>query len=566
MDKIDSSSRRLAVSLLAIAGTLGAINAWSVRFSMNPDGISYLDLSDALLQSGWRGVINAYWSPLYPVLLGLANATLTPSVYWEFASAHLVNFVVYLLALLSFRYLLNGLIRCNREYRMAARPEESGTSIPDWSWIVVGYTMFMWVSLRLITIRVVSPDMLVSALIYLIVGVLLRIEMGEKNWKTFTLLGCLLGLSYLAKSPMFVMAVLFLGIATMLVRKQGRTIRGPLLSALIFLLISSPLITALSTLKGRVTFGESAKLNYAWYVNGVKGPFHWQGGPEGAGVPEHPTRLISAGPAIYEFSEPVGGTYPAWYDPSYWYEGVTLHFNLANQAAAILQNVQKYWWIFFPVQGGLIVVGVLLCVMLARSGLNAGAIAGAWSVLTPALAGLIMFCLVDVVPRYVGAYVLLLWLGVLSCLSAVRSSFTRKSRLSIVVLILVMPALSLVSSTVADVGDVFHDLQRPSEASNTQFQIADGCARAGLHPGDRVGIIGPAFLQYWARLARVKVIAELPVVDSSCWNSPSVRDHIIGVFVKAGANAVVSEHVPPVLIGSQWRKIEYTDISVYRLP
>jgi len=44
---------------------LGLVHAWVGRYSMNPDGISYLDMGEALVRRDWQSAINAYWSPLF---------------------------------------------------------------------------------------------------------------------------------------------------------------------------------------------------------------------------------------------------------------------------------------------------------------------------------------------------------------------------------------------------------------------------------------------------------------------------------------------------------------------
>lgn len=84
-----------------VAAVLGIIHAWSVRHEVNPDGINYLDLSDAVLDGNWELLANATWSPLYPVLLGISRWIARPSPYWEFTTAHALNFILFLLCRLS---------------------------------------------------------------------------------------------------------------------------------------------------------------------------------------------------------------------------------------------------------------------------------------------------------------------------------------------------------------------------------------------------------------------------------------------------------------------------------
>src|SRR6266516_3640234 len=97
---------RLRILCWCVALILGAAEAWATRFSRNPDGISYLDIGDAYWRGDWHNAINAYWSPLYSLILGLFIKVLRPTPHWEYSLEHLVNFLIYVAALASFEFLL----------------------------------------------------------------------------------------------------------------------------------------------------------------------------------------------------------------------------------------------------------------------------------------------------------------------------------------------------------------------------------------------------------------------------------------------------------------------------
>src|SRR4026209_1598143 len=97
--------------MVILACLFGAIGAWLMRGAMNPDGISYLDLSDQWLEHPFRGVVNGYWSPAYPLVLALFRFVLRPSPGHEFQVVHLANFAIYLVALLTFSFLVSELLR-----------------------------------------------------------------------------------------------------------------------------------------------------------------------------------------------------------------------------------------------------------------------------------------------------------------------------------------------------------------------------------------------------------------------------------------------------------------------
>ncbi len=166
-------ARWLQAFLWSVAIGLGLFHAWVNRYVMGSDGISYLDMGDAYLRGDWQMAINGYWSPLYSWLLGLALLVLKPSPYWEFPVVHLVNFIIYLGALLCFAFLLNEVIHHQR-VKDDAVAGGGLVGLPEWDWMVLGYTLFMWSSLELITLWYVTPDMCVAAFVLLILCCLAR--------------------------------------------------------------------------------------------------------------------------------------------------------------------------------------------------------------------------------------------------------------------------------------------------------------------------------------------------------------------------------------------------------
>ena len=75
---------------------LGFLHAWMGRYSMNVDGMSYLDVGYSFFRRDWANAVNAWWSPLYPWTVGLVLGLAKPSPRWEFPLVHLVDFVGFL--------------------------------------------------------------------------------------------------------------------------------------------------------------------------------------------------------------------------------------------------------------------------------------------------------------------------------------------------------------------------------------------------------------------------------------------------------------------------------------
>src|SRR5215467_3256024 len=96
--------RKLVASLWAVAVFLGLCQAWSWRFYIEPDGVSYIEIAHAYIQRDFVRAVNAYWSPLYSWLLALVISIAHVPEYREATVLHLVNFINYLLSLASFAF------------------------------------------------------------------------------------------------------------------------------------------------------------------------------------------------------------------------------------------------------------------------------------------------------------------------------------------------------------------------------------------------------------------------------------------------------------------------------
>ncbi|HYP25369.1 MAG TPA: hypothetical protein VE262_01510 [Blastocatellia bacterium] len=558
--------RRVTLWFRAIAVTLGLPHAWAVRHAMNPDGISYLDMADAYMKGDWGTALNAQWSPMYSWILGLANILVKPGPGLEFPLVHFVNFLIYLAALAGFEYFMREMSRDSGE--VSARP-------PEWVWRVVGYTLFIWVSLVLIPFELTCPDMIVACIVYVGSGLLLRIRRGHSGKGVFALLGLILAAGYLAKAPMFLLGFVFLlagGFASGSIRKALPRVG---LAGAVFLAACAPLIVALSASKGRFSFGESGRLNYAWYVNDVTRFVHWQGEGHGHGAPLHPTRKIHEAPDVYEFAAPIRATYPPWYDPSYWYEGVEPRFDLKGQAR-LLGSMAFIWWdIFINTQIVLIAMAFFLFYLAGRPRLLLKALARQWLLFAPALSAFAMYSLVNLEPRYVAPFVVLFWAGLFrAALSRAGLSRSRglpaRAPASAAVTLAVVLLLPLSASI------LFKSVQAPSESARAQAEVARALSEMGVDQGDGVGVIGDSFRAYWARLARVRIVAEIaspgplgeiPAADADrFWTaSEEVRARVLNIFANAGAEVIVADGLPLLFPGEGWQRIGQTGYYFYRL-
>lgn len=99
------------------------------------------------------------------------------------------------------------------------------------------------------------------------------------------------------------------------------------------------------------------------------------------------------------------------------------------------------------------------------------------------------------------------------------------------------------------------------------WQAADGVRSIEIHTGEEVGFIGDVLDCYWAHLAGVKIVAEIPPEGAFVfWTSSSEeQDRILKVFTKSGANVVVTDLSVPSVVSASWQRIGTTDYSMHPL-
>ncbi len=557
----------IAFGLIAVV--LGFCHVWADHhYLTNADAMSYLDIAEAYLRRDWQTAVNAYWGPLYSWLIALALLIVRPSPYWKFSVIHLVNFAIYLFALGCFAFLIQELVDFNRS-RKDALLAAGLVMLPGWALVALGYPLFIWSSLYLLFLAIESPDMLLASFLYLACGLLLRIRRLPSKWLSFVFLGTVLGFGYLAKSVMLPIAVVFLVASLISIGNLRRAWPRVALAVALFLLIAGPFVFAISRAKGRLTFGDSGNLNYLWSINRVPAP-HWQGGLPGHGTPKHPTRRVFDTPPVYEFGDPVGGTYPVWYDPTYWYDGSVSHFDFRRQLRVSGGAAQSYYDLFqkWGLQFGLL-VGLLTLYLMGRRGrLLLFDLTHYWSLIVPPAAGIGLYFLVNVQGRYVASFLVLLWL---SLFSAVRLPYTPESqRLARVIPIVLMAVVTItaVASSSREVTLTARQLVVGEDPSaHEQWQVAEGLREMGIVPGDKVAFIGNSFRAFWANLLRLRIVAEVPrdSADSFWVADETKRQQVISAFARTSAKAIVAEKRPAGADTSGWQKIRDTNYYVYLL-
>jgi hypothetical protein len=396
--------------------------------------------------------------------------------------------------------------------------------------LTLGYLIFTICSLHLIKIWAVTPDLLMSAFVYLAAGVIVRLRLGIVSRLNFVLLGLVLGLGYLAKAIMFPLALAFLVAGFFSVKEKRAAARGAGCALLVFLVVTLPYVALISNVRGKATLGDAGRLTYAKHVNRVQYP-HWQGDSLGNGTPKNPSRKIFDCPPIYEFGTPVAGTYPISHDPAYWYEGLAARFDLRNQLYRLLASTQFYLDLFVFQHGGLLFGIVALHLLGVRR--PARDLVRRWALVIPSAAALGFYALVSAEGRYVGIFAVLLWSELLANIRLHDTGLHRKlssvlSGVMILFLVFGIAAFNL-EGIRKFTGKGLQDplIVKHARSPSWPGEVALELHKLGLRQGDKTAVIGYAFDSYWARLGRIRIVAEMFgwQADPFWFGSPDFQAH-----------------------------------------
>jgi len=555
-----TSARSPEFLLTCVTVCLGLIHTWTGRFAMNPDGMSYLDVGDSFFRRGWANAINAWWSPLYPWTIGIVLGIFKPSPRFEFPLVHIVNFGIFLLALAAFRFLLHALLELRRSLIGSAE------GIADWPLILLAYPLFWWIAFEVETLYDVSPDLAVTACFLAIAGMLVRL-ISARTTTNFLLLGLLLGVGYWTKAVLFPLAFVTLGLAFWWKRSDQQWRKGLAVAAIAFLCLSSPLILLLSKQKGRFTFGDSGRVNFAWNVAPRTQTRNWQGREPGSGTPAHPTRQLLAHPPVFEFDGPVAGTYPPWTDPSYWNEGLQGHFQLRAEIDVLRTTIPSELRLMLRDQAAL-VVGVLAFALVGGSAWWID-LARLWPVLALAFTGMAIYLPLLENDRYLGGFVLVLFL-----LPLWAGQFLSEQKRAIICISMAVFVVVTVGTIDYTVRVLTQHYAIPGVGPNSTLEdvaAADQLWHLGLRPGDKVAIIGDGTGAYWARLGKLRIVAEIMAMNHGTrefWtSSPEIKEDVYKAFARSHASKVIAAcPVYPPEVPPGWQPLTGTSYCIHSVP
>jgi hypothetical protein len=554
---------RLEPILASATLALGLFHTWLGRYAMDPDGMSYLDVGQSFFRRDWANAINAWWSPLYPWTLGLVLGIAKPSTKWEFPLARSVNFAVFVLALLAFRFLLHGFFALSRGAAPHPAPNDV-VPLPEWMLTLLGYSIFLWIALEVETPWEMTPDLAVMACVCLAAGMLLRLRPNDKLWK-FALFGLILGLGYWTKAILFPLGFVTLAASYLWKRSSPGWNRGTLVATLAFLFSAAPWIFLLSHQKGRFTFGDTGKAAYSFYVSPRTFWRNWQGDEPGSGIPAHPTRRLLLHPPLFEFDGPVAGTYPPWTDPSYWNEGLAWHFKLRPQLEVLAGTIPGEIRLLFRVRPDLVAAVIVLALLSGPIWL--AALWELWPLIAISAAGMGLYLPLREDDRYLGGFVLVIFL---TLLAAVR---LRPEAQKLAAYVTLAVSFTMLLATLDyTVRIATHHLAIPGSGPTStipDIAAAEDLWQMGLHPGDKVAVILNGTGAYWAHLAKLRIVAEIMDTghgSKEFWDSSAeVQHQVYDLFARAHAKIVVTYCPSTPAIPNGWQPLTGTSYCVHRL-
>ncbi len=540
--------------LVAAACTLALMQGWQKRYDIWSDGLSYLDMADAFSKGDWQTAVNGTWSPLYPFLIGMVFAMLRPTQVMEGPTVQVLNLVILALAAAAFAVLVRELALYDSRPARGAASWRKGALWRTAMGLVAAVVFTQTTLKQFIRNDYVSPDLTVAAAFFLATALVVRIARRKATMKTYAALGAVLGFGYLAKSIFFPLAILFLAAAFGAGEaSRAKAARGIGVSLAVAVLIAAPWVLLLSRAKGRFTLGDAGRLNYAWYVSGA------------SLKPLSPARLLESSPDVYELDRPLPVAYPGWYDPSYWYEGVRPRFDAPRQAAVVAKNARWYAHALagvpsdgVPVMEATVVWGLALFLFASGRGFRIlrDARRYVW-ILLPTAGGLALYVLIHLEGRYVGAMVAVLFLVGFALIRLPGAPAQRFVRGVLAIILLSWACrYALVVSQWARTQRRSDPKTSTARGDRWPLEAADGLARLGVRRGARIAFVGGVPHYYWARLAGVRIVAELrdgslveetPPTDhiARYWLSdPAERLRVLNAFRRARVEAVVTDTLP----------------------
>jgi hypothetical protein len=571
------------------------------RYAIDGDAVAYMDIADLIQAHRWAGVVNAYWHPLYPLLLLVGRVVLHAGRMTELGAYYKVNFALLLLQAVAVLAFCTAVCRLRDRWAGAnGERVRARYVLPVDGVRLLGIALLVIASQRELTLGKVRPDGLLQALLLFGFASMLMVcaegaglgtqQESEENARGprlrvqlgfAALMGLSFGLGYLTKSFALLVALLsFLALAVF----QWVWMRRPVVQAVlpsgvafvVFLLLAGPWVAALSHQKHRLDFGDSGSLNYAWYVAGTE-KFHlepWQRERFGSSDVHlvHPERQLMEHPGVYSYKALAYGTIPPWFDATFFNERIVTHIRPGQLLRRDVRNVALVFRYLLNHPEAWLLLGLLLFV--------GARLRGSWRhafwVLPVALGVAIwaIYGLVNVEERYVTAGYLTLLLPVFAALQvsapgdAVEPEWLPGAATVTVTFLALLSLGESVRFAAENRREYSIAHLVPAWRDPGMYGTAEGLHAMGVKPGDEIACVGTiacVYDPYWMRLAGVRTTTEIFLDDDRLAEDLAAmpnRDAAYRTVQAEGARVLVGHFDPSHFTGpvaSGWERLGSTD-------
>ncbi len=547
--------RRLLLGYLLLLIPLSWLSMRYDRYAIDGDAMSYMDIADLLHAHRWSGAVNAYWHPLYPALLWMAQAVFHPSRATELQAYYALNLGILALQVAAMLLFVRALVRL----RDRVSPWQDAL-LSSFALQLLGIALLVIAVMRELSLGKVRTDSLLQALILFGFAMLMETLAATRTRLRLFCAGAMgfsFGLAYLTKSFAFLLALLCMVVlfvfAAFVQKLRWLQAAAPAAVALVvFAVVAGPYIAALSMQKHRFDFGDSGTLNYAWYVSETE-KMHlepWMKDSFGSADVHllHPERRLLEQPGIYSYKALPYGTYPPWFDPTYFNDRITPKFNLQKLVKRDLRNVVLILRYLFNHPEPLILLALLLS---AGATLRIGA-RFAWPVAGLGVAMWAIYATVNIEERYVTVAYFAVLLPLFAALQVMNDTphpapHVRGVAGAMIVAMALLALGELLRQDLVNRRDEAVSGPVPAWRSPGVFGAAEGLARMGVKPGDEIACIGTMaclYDPYWARIAGVRILTEIydPVPEH-------LIDHLDAMPDRERAYSVVRQEGARVLVG-----------------
>ena len=497
-------------------------------YIIDGDAVAYMDLSDLLRAHNWHGIVNGYWHPLYPACLALGHILFRSTRFNELHAYYLVNYAIFLLQMVAIVLFTDSIVKLRDASVPAASKGIQSFLLDQTVMRYLGLALLVIASQRELSLGRVRPDALLQALIFFGLTALLT-YLRTSLIRYAALMGLVFGFAYLTKSFAFVLtllSILALAVFRWIYQRQPifRGIAPAVVTLVCFALIAGPYVTALSKQKGRLTFGDSGSLNYAWYVGGTE-KMHlepWQTDKFGAAEVhlKHPEKQLMASPEIYSYAAEPYGTYPDWFDPTFFNDTIKPHTALKGEIKRGARNVVLVLRYILNHPEPVVLLALFL---LLGAGISFGWRPTAnnfWLVPLGMGAGMwVIYGTVNIEERYVTVGYLAIVLTLFAMLTGLAGRLALNVRALATAMLLLFAVLEPIESfrRVAELRRQESVLRLKGGWDNPRvYEAAEALAKLGVQPGDPIACIGwrgCLYDHYWARVAGVRILTEVYVPD-----------------------------------------------------